>query len=57
MSFGSVIAMGPLSRIGGFGAFGVFSGSVQPAAQPQRRRGGRTQPDELPLSKFQRMTD
>jgi hypothetical protein len=56
MSFGSVIAMGPLSRIGTFGGFGVSSGGVQAAAQSQRRLGGRTQPDELPFSTFQRMT-
>jgi hypothetical protein len=56
MSFGSVIAMGPLSRIGAFGAFCVSSGGVQAAAQPPHRHGGRTQPDELPFSTFQKMT-
>lgn len=56
MSFGSVIAMGPLSRIGAFGAFGVSCDGVQAAAQPQRRRGVRAQPDELSFSTIQRMT-
>jgi len=43
MSFGSMIAMGPLSRIGASGAFGVFSGGVR--RQHKHSVGALAEPD------------